>query len=256
MRKSVLRRWFRRAPALVVVAAAAAAVLALLVVESAAAQQRVVFRWGRSMQISSYELDLEERQLVLILPAGGTVTVPLSIVRHVLGAEEEVVLDLDLDAASPDPEEPEGTSPWMAAAGWSGSERWDEWENAPKWEFRWTDEDSASALVPPPPDDATQIELRLLSIAYAVRILGGVAEPETQVLSVALGETPLGMIELGDEGWETYRLPLPADRPVGPVLLRLQTGYRARPGKRILGVALDYVRYCRCEGTGAAHEVP
>jgi len=216
------------------------------------AGQRVVFEWGRSMRIASHELDLEEQRLVLNLLDGGSVAVPLSIVRRVVGADADVLLDLNLDALTPDPHEPIGTVAWLPADGWSGSERCDEWEGTPQWEFRWTDQDSARALLPPAPASATRIEFRLLSISYAIRVLGGVADPSTQLVNVALNGRSLGTLELSHDGWNTYSLPLPARVSSGAVVLRLETDYRAQPStftqgrrqdRRHLGVALDFVRY-------------
>lgn len=237
------------------ITAVAGVAIVLLWTTVGGADQRVVFRWGRSMRIATHELDLQAGRLVLTLPQGGSVTIPLSIVRRVIGPNGEVLFDLDLGAVRRDPDEPPDAVPWIPAGGWSGTEVWDRWENTPKWEYRWTDEDSASALIPAPPEAATEVELRLLPISYAIRVLGGIGEPETQTVAVALDGHPLGTIRLSHDGWKTYRLPLPPGPSRDTAVLSLQTGYRARPhaftegtssDRRILGVALDYVRYCPC----------
>jgi hypothetical protein len=229
----------------------------------------VVFRWGRAMRIASHELDLENGGVRLILMGGSSMWVPISIVSQVRQPDGKILLNLDLDTLARDPAEPVDTSSWLAARGWSGEERWDEWVNDPQWRYRWTDQDVSWALVPAPPANATELELRLLSISYAIRDLGEVSEPPTQAVEVRLGGVHLGTIELRHDGWQRYRLPLTprssageegsrgdgvraAQSLGGVVTLRLETGYRARPSsftrdvsadKRTLGVALDHVRY-------------
>lgn len=232
-----------------------ALVIVLLSWGIAGAQQRIVFRWGKSMRIASYEVDLENRSLSVTLPAGGSIEVPLSIVRRVVGPAEEVLFDLDFETAPPDPHEPTGTLRWIPVEGWSTVERWDAWEGDPKWDYRWSVDDVASALLPGPREGSDQIEIRLLSISYALRSIGGVQDPEPQIVDVTLNGESLGSLPLSSDGWETYRLPLPPDLSGGSAVLRLTTAYRARPADfaedvsddpRSLGVALDSVRYCPC----------
>lgn len=257
------------------------AIVILVVPAPSAADEMITFRWGRTMRIASHELDLESGRLRLNLIGGGSVTVPLSIVSRVTRPDGALLFTMDLDDAVLDPAEEADTVPWVAAQGWSADERWDEWIGEPQWQYRWTDQDVAWAMVPAPHPGATELELRLLSVSYAMRALGKIAEAPVQVVEVSLAGTYLGSIELRHDGWQTYHLPLPPESgakrgtegraadlaPQGfgnVVMLRLETRYRAQPSSfsdgaspdaRMLGVALDSVRYIGArtpESEGAA----
>ena len=99
---------------------------------------------------------------------------------------------------------------------------------------------------------ASEIELRLLPISYALRLLGEVGAPPPQKLALEMNGVPLGENILSDLGWEVYRVLLPSGLQLGEVArLRMEISSMERPAdfsrgknndQRLLGFALDYVR--------------
>jgi len=222
----------------------------------AQSDEYVVFTWGGRLRVLGHQVDLENARVNLVFGEDDTVSVPLRTVSKVLDVNSQVVLDLAFDELQVDVWDPPDAQCWKPIAGWSKQEFWDAWDDNPQWSFRWTASDSAYALVPPPARESNAIELRVLPISYALRVLGEVTVPDIQSLRVSLDGRLVGDLMLIDQGWQVYRLPLSSPRSEGPGLLRLEVSYQARPADfshgrsadpRMLGVALDYVHFVNQE---------
>ena len=222
----------------------------------AADDEYVVFTWGKQFRVVDHRVDFEGGRLKLVLGDESSVDIPLDSVSKILNADREVVLDLTLGGATLDPWDPPDVSRGSHVEGWSDEEVWDSWAGNPRWAFRWTNAKTAWMLVSRPPGVADAIEIRLLPISYATRILGGVPVPEIQFLRVSLNGQLLGDLALSDHGWGTYRLALPEGCEGDPGLLKLESSYLASPAEfanglstdsRELGVAVDYLRFVPSE---------
>lgn len=192
----------------------------------------------------------------LVFGAESSVSIPLSSVSKVLDADRNVVLDLSLGGATLDPWDPPDVSRGSHVEGWADEEIWDSWVGNPRWAYRWTDAETAWILVSRPPGVTNAIEIRLLPISYAIRILGGVPVPEIQFLRVSLNGQLIGDLALSDRDWGTYRLALPEGCEEDFCLLKLESSYLASPAEfanglstdsRELGVAVDYLRFVSSE---------
>lgn len=236
----------------------------------ARADEYVIFTWGGRLRVLSHSLDLENMRMKLVVGEDSTVSVPLSSVARIVDADDTVVLEIASEERVLDPEgltdgsslvdvpgavdassSTDGTT-WNPIEGWAEEEIWDSWAGAPKWTYRWTDVNIAWAFVAAPSGRFDGIELRVLPMSYALRVLGEVPVPEIQFLRVSLEGELLGDLMLSDQGWTTYRLALPSACEECRGLLRLEASYLARPADfsrglnsdtRELGIAVDYIHF-------------
>ena len=223
----------------------------------------VVFTWGGQFRILDHQVDFEGGRMKLLLGAESFMVIPLDSVSKILDINREVVLDFSLSGATMDPWDPPDASLWSPIQGWSGEEVWRPRGSHPRWAFRWTDAEIAWAVVPPPAGEAEALELRLMSIRHAMRVLGEAPPPAAQSLRVTLNGQFLGELRLEGRGWHTYRLELPDGCHEGPGFLELEASYLASPAEftnglsrdsRNLGVAVDYVRFAPSGSAGLPQE--
>jgi hypothetical protein len=156
-----------------------------------------------------HDFNCEAGRIRLMIDAESSLCVPISSVARVLDENREVFLNLTVTEASADPWDPAGTPGWRPLDGWADQEEWDNWEGDGKWVYYLTDSDVAYALVPRPTGGAEFLEMRLLPISYAMRILGSTPAPNLQFVRLSLDVRLLGDIPLSDTGWQTIQLALP-----------------------------------------------
>jgi hypothetical protein len=225
---------------------------------ASAADEYVVFTWGGRQRVVDHEVDLEGGRLRLMFDAESSVDIPLSSVSRIVDTDHEVVLDLTLGGATMDAWDPPDAALWSPIEGWSQEEVWRPRGSHPRWAFRWTDSETAWAVVSEPPAGAAAVEMRIMSIRHPIQVAGKVADPGPQRIKVSLNGQALGERELAGRGWHTYRFPLPAGCRSGLAHLELEVSYLARPeeftggrsrDRRELGVAVNYVRFVTDQGT-------